>query len=249
MPKGEKLMKHYTETFEYATFDKCGKTVPYRIHYPEHRDENGKCPAVLFLHGAGERGTDNNLQLRIGLDVAMKDADSPLHDALIIAPQVEMDEHQNEKWVYSDWTLGNYKMDEIEESVWVKSAVAILREKIAECNVDESRVYIMGISMGGFGSWYTMAKYPELFAAGFPCCGAGDPSKVDILKNIPIFTFHGEVDDVVPVSGTREMVAAIKAAGGDKIFYKEYPGVNHWSWDLAYGEKEIIKEMFTIRKG
>ena len=239
---------NYTETFEFDNFDKFGKNVPFRIHHPVNRDENGKCPAVLFLHGAGERGTDNCLQLRIGLDVAMADADSPLHDALIIAPQVEMDEHQQERWVYTDWGLGNYNMDELEESVWIKSAVAILRECIEKYNVDENRVYIMGISMGGFGSWYTMAKYPELFAAGFPCCGAGDPSKVDILKNIPIFTFHGEIDDVVPVGGTREMVAAIKAAGGDKIFYKEYPGVNHWSWDAAYGEKEIIKKMFECRK-
>ena len=178
----------------------------------------------------------------------MKDEDSPLHDALIIAPQVELDEEQQERWVYSDWGLGNFNMDELEESVWVKSAVAILKEQIEKCNVDTERVYIMGISMGGFGTWYTMAKYPELFAAGFPCCGAGDPAKADILKNIPIFTFHGEVDDTVPVSGTREMVAAIKAAGGDKIFYKEYPGISHWSWDLAYGEKEIIKKMFEIRK-
>ncbi len=239
-------MKHYTETFEYGTYDKFGRTVPYRIHYPEHRDENGKCPAVLFLHGAGERGTDNRIQLRIGLDVAMKDGDSPLHNALIIAPQVDLE--GEEKWVYTDWTLGNYKMDELEESVWIKSAVALLKEKATELNVDTDRIYVMGISMGGFGSWYVMSKYPNLFAAGFPCCGAGDPSKADILKNIPIFTFHGEVDDVVPVSGTREMVAAIKTAGGDKIFYKEYPGVDHWSWDAAYGEKEIIAQMFACRK-
>ncbi len=234
----------YTETFEYGSFDKYGREVPYRIHYPVKRDENGKCPAVLFLHGAGERGTDNWQQLRIGLDVAMADEDSPLHDALIIAPQVDLEK----RWVETDWNLGNYSMDELEESVWIKSAVAILLEKAEELNVDKERIYIMGISMGGFGTWYTLAKYPEIFAAGFPCCGAGDPTKVDILKNIPIFTFHGEVDDVVPCSGTREMVAAIKAAGGDKIFYKEYPGVNHWSWDLAYGEKEIIREMFKCRK-
>ncbi len=237
---------NYTETFEYGNFDKFGRNVPYRIHYPVNRDENGKCPAVLFLHGAGERGTDNWQQLRIGLDVALADPDSPLHDALIIAPQVDLE--GEEKWVYSDWTKGNYRMDEIEESVWVKSAVAILREKIEELDVDTERVYIMGISMGGFGTWYTLAKYPELFAAGFPCCGAGDPTKVDILKEIPIFTFHGEIDDVVPVCGTREMVAEIKKAGGDKIFYKEYPGVNHWSWDLAYGEKEAIRAMFECRK-
>lgn len=237
---------NYTETFEYGNFDKFGRNVPFRIHYPVKRDENGKCPAVLFLHGAGERGTDNWQQLRIGLDVALSDVESPLHDALIIAPQVDLE--GEEKWVYSDWTKGNYRMDDLEESVWVKSAVAILREKIEEFNVDTERVYIMGISMGGFGTWYTLAKYPELFAAGFPCCGAGDPTKVDILKEIPIFTFHGEVDDVVPVSGTREMVAEIKKAGGEKIFYKEYPGVNHWSWDLAYGEKEAIRAMFECRK-
>ena len=235
---------NYTETFEYGNFDKLGRNVPYRIHYPVNRDENGKCPAVLFLHGAGERGTDNQLQLRIGLDVALADPESPLHDALIIAPQVARDE----RWVETDWDLGNYRMDELEESIWVKSAVAILREKIEECNVDPERVYIMGISMGGFGTWFTIANYPDLFAAAFPCCGAGDPTKVEIYKNIPIFTFHGEVDDVVPVTGTREMVEVIKAAGGDKIFYKEYPGVNHWSWDAAYGEREIIDRMFQCKK-
>lgn len=238
------IIMNYTETFEYGNFDKYGRNVPYRIHYPVNRDENGKCPAVLFMHGAGERGDDNWQQLRIGLDVALADPESPLHDALIIAPQVALDE----RWVESDWNLGNYSMEELEETVWIKSAVAILREKIVELDVDTSRVYIMGISMGGFGTWYTIAKYPELFAAAFPCCGAGDPTKADILKDIPIFTFHGEVDDVVPVSGTREMVEVIKKAGGEKIFYKEYPGIHHWSWDLAYGDKEAISEMFKCRK-
>lgn len=235
---------NYTDTFEFGSYNKFGTEVPYRIHYPVNRDENGKCPAVLFLHGAGERGNENTYQLRIGLDVALSDPESPLHDALIIAPQVA----ENHRWVEVDWVYGNYNMDEIEESVWVKSAVALILEKAEELNVDMDRIYVMGISMGGFGSWYAMAKYPHVFAGGFPCCGAGDPKKADVLKEIPIFTFHGEIDDVVPVSGTREMVAAIKAAGGTKISYKEYPGVNHWSWDAAYGEKEDIAALFRCRK-
>lgn len=234
---------HYTETFDYASYEADGFKLGYRIHMPRSGvTENA--PMVLFLHGAGERGDDNWQQLRIGLDVALAWDESPLHDAVIIAPQVALED----KWVRVDWEKGNYDMDTIEESPWIHYSVELIQKKCAEFGCDPKRLYIMGISMGGFGTWYTLAKYPEIFAAGFPCCGAGDPKKVDILKEIPIYTFHGEVDDVVPVSGTREMVAAIRAAGGTMISYKEYPGVNHWSWDAAYGEKEDIAAMFKCTK-
>ena len=239
---GENAM-NYTDTFDFACYEADGFKLNYRIHMPENGiTENA--PMVLFLHGAGERGDDNCLQLRIGLDVALAWDESPLHNAVIIAPQVARDD----KWVRKDWEMGNYDMSTFDESPWVHYSVELVQKKAEELGCDKKRIYIMGISMGGFGTWYTLAKYPEIFAAGFPCCGAGDPRKADILKEIPIFTYHGEVDDVVPVTGTREMVEAIKAAGGTKIQYKEYPGVNHWSWDAAYGEKEDIAAMFRIVK-
>lgn len=232
---------NYTETFEYGNFDKLGRNVPYRIHFPVKRDENGKCPAVLFMHGAGERGTDNALQLRIGLDVALADPESPLHDALIIAPQVARDE----RWVESDWDLGNYRMDELEETVWVKSAVALLREKIEEYNVDTERVYIMGISMGGFGTWDALVRHEPIFAAGVPLCGGGDPSKVDILKEIPIWCVHGTVDSAVPFAGTEEMYNTIVAAGGERITFEPMDGMDHNIWDYATTNGALIDWLFA----
>ena len=234
----------FADSFSRDTFHGSKWTAPYRIRLPENYSIEKKYPVVLFYHAAGERGDDNALQLSIGLPVAMQDPASPLYDAIIIAPQVPLEK----KWVDTDWHFGNYSVDDTPETVYIQTALELLDDTLKKYSCDKSRIYTMGISMGAFAVWDTLARHGERFAAAFACCGAGDPSKAELLRDIPIWASHGELDDEVPVSGTRNMAAAIQAAGGEKIHYTEYPGVNHWSWDAAYGSHDDIREMFRQTK-
>lgn len=212
----------------------------YLFHMPESYDESKKYPVVLFLHGAGERGDDNFAQLRIGIGTALDDPESPLHDAFIIAPQVPLEK----LWVNTPWHVGNYTVDDREETPYLAGAVQLVRETIANYPVDESKVFVMGISMGGYGSWDALARHSDLFVGGFICCGGADLTKADIFKEKTIYTYHGTADDIVPCFGTQNIVKAIKNAGGEKITYREYEGMNHWTWDRAYSEYEDIKALF-----
>ena len=212
----------------------------YLFHMPENYDSAKKYPVVLFLHGAGERGDDNYDQLAIGIGTALSDPESPLHDSFIIAPQVPLEK----LWVNTPWDVGNYTVDDREETPYLAGAVQIVRDTIASYPVDTTKVFVMGISMGGYGSWDTLARHADLFVGGFICCGGADLTKAHIFKEKTIFTYHGTADDIVPCFGTQNVVRAIKEAGGEKITYREYEGMNHWTWDRAYSEFEDIKALF-----
>lgn len=235
----------FADSFSFETFKGTKWTAPYRLRLPENYSIEKKYPVVLFYHAAGERGDDNRMQLSIGLPVAMEDPESPLYNAIIIAPQCPLDK----KWVDTDWRLGNYSMDGIEETIYMETALELLDYTLKKYSCDKSRIYTMGISMGAFAVWYTLARHGERFAAAFACCGAGDPSKAQLLRDIPIWCYHGSLDEEVPADSTKNMAKAIEAAGGKKIHYTEFPGVNHWSWDAAYGSHEDIRAMFREVKG
>ncbi len=234
----------FADSFSFETFEGTKWTAPYRLRLPENYSIEKKYPVVLFYHAAGERGDDNIMQLAIGLPVAMQNSNSPLYDAIIIAPQCPKDK----KWVDTDWRLGNYRVDDTPETVYIQTALELLDYTLKKYSCDKSRIYIMGISMGSFAVWDTLARHGERFAAAFACCGAGDPSKAEQMRNIPIWTYHGALDPEVPADGTRNMVQAIQAAGGEKIHYTEYPDLNHWSWDAAYSSYDDIRAMFEQQK-
>ncbi|HEV7234704.1 MAG TPA: prolyl oligopeptidase family serine peptidase [Ktedonobacteraceae bacterium] len=99
--------------------------------------------------------------------------------------------------------------------------------------IDSNRLYITGLSLGGYGVWDAIERWPSYFAAAIPIAGAGDPSKAAVLKDLPIWAFHGSADTTVPASGSRDMIATIKAAGGHPL-YTEYPGAGHEIWDFVY---------------
>lgn len=231
----------FYKTFCEKTFEYMGEEGKYLLHMPENYDETKKYPVVLFLHGAGERGDDNALQLRIGVGTALEDPASPLHDAFIIAPQVP----RERQWVESPWYPGTYELDSTPESPYIARAVAIVKSIIESYPCDTAKVLVMGISMGGFGSWDTLCRYPDLFAGGFICCGGTDASKAHLLTDKLIFTYHGDADPEVNVRGTRAMVGAIIGRGGKKITYREYEGMGHWTWDRAFAEYDDINYLFA----
>lgn len=216
----------------------AGRTLAYRLFVPKNYQAARKYPLMLTLHGAGERGNNNTSQLLHDFN-GMWAADSAqnLRPFFVVAPQCPSDS----QWVNAPWSTGSYDLDKIAISEPMKSVVAILDSLAKEFNLDADRIYVSGISMGGYGSWFLAMKYPDRFAAVVPVCGAADPKKAASLSKLPIWTFHAEDDGVVPVKGTREMVAALRAAGSN-VKYTEYPmalGIKHPSWVPAGKTPEL----------
>lgn len=190
-------------------------------------DQRHSLPLVVFLHGAGRRGEDNVQQLK-GFPEQMASVRwRHRFSCLILAPQCPADAH------WSDC------MVELEE---------LIDHVLGEYNVDRSRVYLTGLSMGGFGSWELAARRPEVFAAFVPICGGGNPRWASGIAEIPVWAIHGDVDDVVPVERSREMVEAVLQCGGT-VKYSELSGVGHDSWTATYADPDgVISWMFEQSK-
>ncbi len=220
------------EEFEDET---TGQYLPYRLILPEIYDDKYVFPLVVFFHGAGERGLDNSKQL----DNCVQMIADNMPKAIILAPQCDT----MSRWVETDWTQGGYSVDEIEESDEMKAVMALVEQIKQAYSVDDRSVYAMGISMGGFAVWDAMVRHNDVFAAGVACCGAGDPSKAELLKDTPMFVYHGVQDDTVPVSGSVDMVEAIKAAGGTMVEYTEYGDGGHGIWNTVYRQEKLYKDV------
>ncbi len=227
--------------------DADGTVLPYRFYVPEDYDPDQAYPVLLFFHGAGERGTDNQSQIIGGsgrdLFKRLLGKERESYQAILIAPQCP----QSDQWVDTPWAEGSYQQDRIALSRGMKAALQLLTDVERQYHVDADRRYIMGVSMGGFGTWDAITRNPDLFAAAVPICGSADPSKAERVKNLPIWAFHGDSDSVVPVSGSREMVAALRAAGSS-VKYTEYAGYDHNVWDSAFAEPELLSWLFSQRK-
>lgn len=218
-------------------------TYKYQVFVPDDWSPKQKWPIILFLHGAGERGSDGLLQTDVGLPHAVR-LDRSHFQSIIVIPQC-----LKENW----WT-----QPEMEAL-----ALAALTAATKEFKGDPKHTYLTGLSMGGYGSWDLAGKYPGRFAAVVPICGGitltehfrqlhpeiaknaypdQPQSYAEFAKKIgktPIWIFHGGADDTVPVEYSRKLNDALKAAGGN-VRYTEYPGVGHNSWDKAYAEPDLM---------
>ena len=223
-------------------YSDAGDTLRYRIMFPEVMTADSVYPLVLFLHGAGERGNDNTAQLAWGLDVFADEDFRKDHPAIVIAPQVPAGSF----WANLNWRQqGAALMDE--PALPLKLAYELVLEMKEKYPVDEHRLYVTGLSMGGFGTWDIITRYPDLFAAAMPICGGGDPAKAYRLTEIPIWNFHGARDNVVPPDLSRDIINAIWEAGG-KPGYTEYPDVDHFSWVPAYNDRFVLDWLFSQSK-
>ena len=233
--------------------EKTGESfdLPYRVYYPSDYDaaNDKKYPILFFLHGHGECGTDNELQIRV-LQKEHRLINMVLErdDTIIVAPQCPC--NFKYEWVPLNhaWGTGSREALTEEPTVGLAAAEALLMSFLDGGKVDLSRVYSAGISMGGYGTWELITRRPELFAASIPVCGAGVPSLAHRLTDIAIWAFHGDRDDTVPVSGSRDMYNAILAAGGTKVKYTELPGVWHDSWIKAYKTEGLVDWLYEQHK-
>ncbi|GAA4440322.1 dienelactone hydrolase family protein [Ravibacter arvi] len=227
---------------------KNGVELPYRVLLPENFDPSKRYPLLLFLHGSGERGNDNKAQLVHGSALFLqKRADFP---AIVVFPQcakegywasAKIDRNQPKyKFAYDYVTRG--------ETPQLAAVMELVKELDKLYKIDRKRRYIMGLSMGGMGTFEAISRHPGVFAAAIPICGGGDTTQVrKFSRKLPLWVFHGSEDNVVHADFSRSMVKAIEAAGG-KVKYTEYPGLNHNSWDKAFSEPELLPWLFAQKR-
>lgn len=203
------------EDFEAEVYKSSGgNSLNYRIYMPENRDANKKYPLIVFFHGAGQRGTDNKDQLIYGVHDILaysKDSNDP---AIIIVPQSP----KNNQWVNVPWNGDSHVMPE-KPALPMKLTIDLMKDIMLNQSVDKNRIYVTGLSMGGFGTWDILQRMPHIFAAAMPVCGGGDANKAEIIKNVPIWAFHGDKDTIVKTKRSKDMIAAIEEAGGKTTIY------------------------------
>ena len=219
-------------------------TLPYRLLRPAVVEEGQRYPLVVFLHGAGERGDDNLAQLKY-FPTWMADAEArEAYPCYLLAPQCR----REKKW--ADYTREPREGEPLGFPLTADLAavVTVMDQLLADEPIDQDRVYLTGLSMGGFGSWDLAARMPKRFAAMMPICGGGDPRLAEKYLGLPIWCFHGGADGVVKPERSRVMVEAILAAGGG-LTYTEYQGVGHDSWTPAYQDPATLVWLFgQVRK-
>lgn len=218
----------------------AGVSLPYRLLRPEGAAPAPGYPLVLFLHGMGERGSDNLVQLGLGIsELFANDGAMDRFPAVVICPQCPKgDDSHTCTWR----NRGDPEKPPI--TAPMQLALAAVEAACREFSVDRDRLYIGGLSMGGFGTWNTLQEHSDLFAAAFPICGGGDTRKAGRLAKLPLWVFHGARDEVVPPQYSRDMVWAIQAAGGSPG-YCEYPDVGHNSWTNAFEEPRLLPWLFA----
>jgi len=201
----------------------------YLLYLPEGYGEGEESwPLILFLHGAGERGDDVRKVTMHGPPKLVSTEGRRL-PFVIVSPQCPED-----AW----WT------DELQ----IDTLSGLLDEVVARYRIDEDRIYVTGLSMGGFGTWRLAAAYPDRFAAIAPVCGGGNPNDAARISHLPVWVFHGAKDTVVLVKDSEQMVEALKAAGGE-VKFTVYPEAEHDSWTATYGNPELYAWFLGHRRG
>ena len=244
-------------------------TIPYRVFTPKNQSKS-KLPLVIALHGAGERGANNQKHIEFHrLATVWIDSLNQLeHPCFVVAPQCP----EEQKWVDINWGSNTYDFRSTPISNELATVSNLIDSLIAQYPIDKNRIYVTGLSMGGFGSWYLLMNNPNRFAAAIIFSGAADPEMACYIKDVPIWNFHGDIDTAVPVEGSRNMIEAIANCGKDillvsdpnnKLFwdtkfkanrilssthlYTEYKDKGHVIWAESYNNWQVREWMFLKR--
>jgi len=232
--------------FAFETYRKDGHTLPYRLYQPPQIEPGHKYPLVLFFHGAGERGDDNRKQFLRFASVAEFWKTTPCFVLAPQCPDLGQPADPEHAWVQTKFGAESHTMNAT--PTWpLRLAMDVFARTIADHPIDPDRIYVTGLSMGGFATWEILQREGGKFAAAMPVCGGADLAFAPKLASLPIWVFHGDADDTVMVKRSRDMVAALKAAGGNPK-YTEYPGVGHDCWSVTYANPEVWKWLFAQSK-
>lgn len=225
-------------------------TLPYRLLLPKNFDPKKEYPLILFLHGAGERGNDNEAQLTHGWRLFLQDSVREKYPAIVVFPQCARNSYwSNVNFRYD--SVGRRRLFEFQESGYptppMKMVLRLLKELDKKFELDDDRIYVGGLSMGGMGTYELVRRKPKLFAAAIPVCGGANPATAGRLKKASWWIFHGLKDDVVPPEFSQTMAGALKIEGAD-VKLTLYPDASHNSWDPAFAEKDFFPWLFSKNK-
>ncbi|UJH92753.1 prolyl oligopeptidase family serine peptidase [Antarcticibacterium sp. 1MA-6-2] len=235
------------QDYQKAEFIQNNDTLNYRIMFPKNFSEDKKYPVVLFLHGAGERGDDNEAQLVHGGKLFVEKRDE--FPAIVIFPQAPKEDYWANVEVERDSVPYQFHFKNTAEPTQALSLVMGLMDSITKQKyINQDRIYIGGLSMGGMGTYEMLYRKPEMFTAAIAICGGADP---EIVKEYPedfnIWIFHGEKDDVVLPKYSKIMAREINSRGANAKL-SLYPEDNHNSWDTAFAEPELLPWLFSHNK-
>lgn len=233
--------------FEKATFEHEGKILPYRILKPVDFDATQKYPLHLFLHGAGERGNDNEAQLIHGSDLFLNE--NKKHPAIVLFPQCPEDDYWAQTTVTRTNEKNTFLFPEESKPGWALSAVMALMDHLTQQDyIDKERLYLGGLSMGGMGTFELLSRRPNTFAAATAICGGGNTANAQKwVATTPIWIFHGEADQVVNSFYSKAMVEAIIKEGvAPRISI--YKNIGHDSWTNAFAEPDFFDWIYSHKK-
>lgn len=232
-------MERAARLFEARKFTNShGESINYRLLRPLGFKPDRRYPLVVYMHGAGEIGDDNLRQLEHGVRVFATEPIRAAYRAFVVAPQCP----SGDKWVNTEWSLPSHRQAE-QPTRALRLAHELVLSLLDELPIDRDRIYLMGNSMGGFAAWEMAARWPELWACVVPFCGGGDETQAPRMAHLPIWAFHGALDALVIPERSRNMIEAIRKAGG-RPRYTEYEFVEHFAWVPALQDGQVIRWMF-----
>ncbi len=237
--------------YEKKEFVRDGHSLLYRVLYPPDYHPHKKYPLLVFLHGSGERGSDNEAQLLHGGSLFLRDSLRKNYPAIVIFPQCPKDS----SWAYIehhyDSAAGRMTIVfpfRAEPTIPAGLVKGLMDSLVHSKRVDKRRIYIGGLSMGGFGAFNMLARYPDYFAAAMPICGGGDTAMAKRFSRIPgIWIFHGDKDPAVNVEFSRAYFRELQSLHA-RVKYSEYPGVGHNSWDNAFAEPDLLHWLYANKR-
>ncbi|MDT0622119.1 alpha/beta hydrolase-fold protein [Croceitalea vernalis] len=234
-----------TSSYQKEIFELDNRAMPYRLLLPKDFDENKQYPFILVLHGAGERGNDNESQLVHGSNLFLKNEVREKYPAIVVFPQCAT----NSTWASIGYG-GNgqftyYKKGQpTNDMLLLEGLIKSLKKKY---KINKDQMYVGGLSMGGMGTFELVRRNPKMFIAAFPICGGANPAIANRIKKTHWWVFHGDADKVVPSKYSTSMVNALQNVDSD-VTYSLYPNVGHNSWDNAFAEAELLPWLFSISK-
>lgn len=243
------LLAGAQEGYEARWFSRGGESLPYRLLPPADYNAGKTYPLIIFMHGIGERGSDNEKQLVNGGKLFLNDSLRKQFPAFVIFPQcadnttwapmtVEQDSSGKRSFAFPT---------ALPPTAPSRLLYQLIDSMMASGSVDTKRLYVGGLSMGGMGTFDILSRFPTRFAAAFPICGAGNVKLAKrYAKHTALWIFHGAEDNLVPTFYSRQYYELLKEKGAD-VKYTEYPGVGHNSWDNAFAEPELFPWLFSHR--
>lgn len=233
-----------SQEFSKELFVSDKDSLPYRLLLPKNFDNAKKYPLIVFLHGAGERGNDNELQLVHGKDLFINMNKNNNFPSIVVFPQCS----KNSYWANVSRINNSFSfLDDPTENTSLKLVEGMINELQRNFKINSNQIYVGGLSMGGMGTFELVYRNPDMFAAAFAICGGANPKIGEKISKTNWRIYHGDKDFVVPVKLSIDMYNSIKSFNKN-VYLKIYPNVNHNSWDNVFREPDLFKWLFSNSK-